>query len=198
VDAEGWDERYRASESVWGAAPNVFVAAECADLPPGRAIDVACGEGRNALWLAGRGWHVTAVDFAGVGLAKGRAAEEQLSPPHPVEWVLADATTYLYPETDLALICYLQLPATERRAAVRAAAQALAPGGVLLVVGHDSANLTGGTGGPQDPDVLYTAAELADDLAGLDIVVDRAEAVLRTVAGAERPAIDALLRAHRP
>jgi 2-polyprenyl-3-methyl-5-hydroxy-6-metoxy-1,4-benzoquinol methylase len=63
MDAQAWDERYTASELLWSATPNQFVAAELSDLAPGRAVDLAAGEGRNALWLAERGWHVTAVDF---------------------------------------------------------------------------------------------------------------------------------------
>ena len=81
---------------------------------------------------------------------------------------------------------------------MRAAVQALAPGGTLLVIGHDSRNRTDGTGGPQDPAVLFTAADVAEDLAGLGLTIESAEEVLRPVDGAERPAIDALLRASRP
>jgi hypothetical protein len=113
--------------------------------------------------------------------------------------VCADVTSY-HPErpVDLVLICYLQVPADVRRTVIRAAADALAPGGTLLVVGHDSANLTDGTGGPQDPAVLFTAADLLADLSGTDLAIERADALLRPVEGADRPAIDALLRARRP
>lgn len=196
MDAAGWDERYAAAETVWGAAPNVWVARELADLPPGRALDLACGEGRNALWLAGLGWQVTGVDFSAVALAKAAAAPggEQ------VDWVVGDATAYAPGEPmDLALLCYLQMPADMRRAAVRNAVRGLAPGGLLLVIAHDSSNLAEGTGGPPDPVVLYTAQDLLDDLAGLDIAfaVERAGIELRPVDGAERPARDALLRLRR-
>lgn len=202
MDATDWDERYRSSDLVWGAAPNRWVEQELAGLAPGRALDLACGEGRNALWLAARGWQVTAVDFSAAALDKGRTLEQaQPAEAVPVEWVQADVTTYRC-ETplDLALICYLQLVADERRQAIGHAAAALAPGGVLLVIAHDSANLAEGTGGPQDPAVLFTAADVRADLeAELPgaLSVDRAEAVLRPVDGAPRPAIDALLRAHR-
>jgi SAM-dependent methyltransferase len=193
-DAAYWDERYAERDSVWGAAPNRFVEAEVRDLAPGRALDLACGEGRNALWLDSLGWRVTAVDFSGVALEKGRRGGES-----NVVWTRADATAYDSPEpVDLALLCYLQVPAAERASAVTHAAAALAPGGTLLVVAHDSRNLTDGTGGPQDPTVLYTARDLVDDLAGTDLVVEKADEVLRPVEGAERPAIDCLLRARRP
>jgi SAM-dependent methyltransferase len=203
VDAEGWDERYRSSELVWGIAPNRWVEQELAGLPPGQALDMACGEGRNALWLAGLGWQVTAVDFSPVALEKARALEERAQAERAgsvrVSWRCADATAYRHDgAVDVALLCYLQLPAAQRRAAVRNAAGALAPGGTLLVIGHDSTNLADGTGGPQDPSVLFTAADVAADLDGTGVSVDVAEAVLRPVEGAPRPAIDALLRAHRP
>ena len=198
VDAAGWDERYRASASVWGAEPNRWVAEQLADLPPGTAVDLACGEGRNAVWLAGRGWRVYAVDFSTVALEKGRELERLQQPPIAIGWLVGDVTEFVPPEpVDLALICYLQLPAAARRSAVRTAAESLAPGGTLLVIGHDSRNLTDGTGGPQDPSVLFTAADVADDIAGLGLRVDQAGEVVRPVVGAERPAIDAMLRAVR-
>lgn len=197
--AQYWDERYRASASVWGAEPNRWVAQELADLPPGVALDLACGEGRNAVWLAARGWRVYGIDFSPVGLAKGAELEHRTLGRSEITWIEADATTFVAPEpADLALLSYLQLEAGPRRAAVRAAAAALAPGGTLLVIGHDSRNLTDGAGGPQDPGVLFTAADIADDLAGTGLRVDKAIEALRPVEGADRPAIDALLRAARP
>ncbi len=198
MKAAEWDERYRAKELVWGIAPNRWVARELADLPAGRALDVACGEGRNALWLAGRGWQVTGVEFSPVALDKARKLEAGQPAEQPVTWVLAEATSYRPDQpVDLALLCYLQLPASERRAAVRASAAALTPGGTLLVIAHDSRNLSDGTGGPQYADVLYTAQDVAEDLDGTGLVVERAEEVLRSVEDADRPAIDCLLRAHR-
>jgi SAM-dependent methyltransferase len=192
-----WDERYRATELVWGGEPNRWVAQETADLAPGRALDLGCGEGRNAIWLAAGGWQVTAVDFSAVGLGKGRAIEAAAPGRVPVSWVLADVTRYASASpVDLALICYLQLPADERGAAVRAAAGALAPGGVLLVIGHHARNLTHGVGGPQDPAVLFTAEDVVHDLHGLNLVIDKADTVCRDVAGSSRPALDALVRAH--
>ena len=197
MDAEGWDERYRASQLVWGAGPNRWVEQELADLPAGRAIDLACGEGRNALWLAARGWQVTGVDFSPVALEKARRLEQAQPPPHPVTWTCADVTKFQPDEpVNLALLAYLQLPQEQRRTAVRHAAQALEPDGVLLVVGHHTLNLVEGTGGPQDPRVLYATGDLVEDLDGLSMVIDKADGVWREVPGAERPALDVLLRAH--
>jgi SAM-dependent methyltransferase len=200
MDARAWDERYAAAEQVWSRGPNQFVEAELAELPPGRALDLACGEGRNALWLAGRGWQVTAVDFSAVAVERGRSLAGDLS----VDWRVGDALTEPLPQVDLAVLAYLQLTPDERRTAVRRAFEALAPGGTLFVVAHDSTNLTEGTGGPQDPSVLYTAEDLLGDLAGHDLDVVRAERVGRAVAvdddhggTADATAWDALLRVVR-
>jgi SAM-dependent methyltransferase len=161
------------------------VEAEVSGLRPGRALDLAAGEGRNALWLAQQGWQVTAVDFSAVGLDKGRrvlAAHEHARDLH-VDWVHHDVLTYDPGPVgyDLAVLAYLQLPAEERRTAVRVAFGALAVGGHLVVVAHDSTNLTEGTGGPQDPAVLYTAEEVLGDLDGERFDVLRAERVARVV-----------------
>ena len=199
MKAAEWDQRYRAADLVWGAGPNRWVERELARLPPGRALDVACGEGRNALWLAARGWQVTALDFSAAALDKGRLLESRETLRTPVDWVHADATTYPpAADVDLALLCYLHLPRPEFQAALGHAADALGPGGTLLVIGHDSTNVDAGTGGPQDPAVLFTAADVMADLASTDLVIEHAEAVHRPVPGADRPAIDALVRAHRP
>ncbi len=205
MDARGWDERYAAAPLVWSAGPNAFVEAELAALPAGRALDLACGEGRNALWLAGRGWQVTAVDFSAVAVDKGHRLAERQRLDGRVDWVVGDVLTVPLPASDLALLAYLQLAAQERRTAVRRAWEALTPGGTLLVVAHDSSNLTEGTGGPQDPAVLYTADDVLDDLAGRELDLVRAERVARPVppddehgGDPERTAWDALLRAVKP
>jgi SAM-dependent methyltransferase len=199
VDAQDWDERYAANELVWSAEPNVFVAAELSDLEPGRALDLAAGEGRNAIWLARRGWTVTAADFSQVALDKG----SRLAGDTEVRWVCADATRWDEPAAyDLVVVAYLQLAAPERRAALRAAYASLVEGGTLLVVAHDSSNLEEGTGGPQDPAVLMTAADVLADLDDLAFDVVHAGRVGRTVVdghGEEpaRTAWDCLVRLVR-
>jgi SAM-dependent methyltransferase len=197
MDADAWDQRYADTDLVWSATPNQFVAAELADLQPGRAVDLAAGEGRNAIWLARRGWDVTAVDFSQVGLDKART----LAGDTAVTWVCADATTWTAESPyDLALLAYLQLSADQRHSAVRHAFAALRVGGTLFVIAHDSTNLIDGTGGPQDPAVLLTAEDVLADLGGLDFDVIRAERVAREVPGpdeAVRTAYDALVRVVR-
>ena len=206
MDARAWDERYAESELVWSAGPNQFVAAECAGLPPGEAVDLAAGEGRNALWLAGLGWRVTAVDFSRAGLEKGRRAASSLEHGDRVSWVCADVTAWEpAAPVDLVVVAYLQLPAADRRAAVARALGALRPGGTLVWVAHDSTNLAEGTGGPQDPAVLVTAAEVVRDAeaSGVPVEVQRAERVARRVESGDhggqehRTAWDALVRLRR-
>ena len=198
MDQAAWDERYAGPELVWGAGPNRFVAEELAALPPGRAIDLGTGEGRNAIWLAERGFTVTAVDFSRVGLARaaGLAAGRGVS----VDWVHADLLDYRPTAGgyDLVLIAYIQLPADRLTALARTAAAALAPGGTLLAVGHDRDNLDRGHAGPKDPSVLWTPQVVTAGLTGL--TVQQAEQVNRTVTtpDGERTAIDTLVRAVRP
>jgi len=178
MDAKAWDARYADSELVWSAEPNIFVARECADLTPGIALDLAAGEGRNAIWLAKQGWEVTAVDFSQTALDKGA----KVAGDTPVRWICADATDWEPDRAyDLVVLAYLQLVSEQRAAAVRVAFDALAPGGTLLVVAHDSTNLTEGTGGPTDPAVLYTAEDVLADLEGRDVEVRVAECVERVV-----------------
>ena len=181
--------------------PNQFVAEQLAGLPPGRALDLAAGEGRNSVWLAERSWSVTAVDFSRVGLEKGRKlSAAQGVGDSQVEWVVADLSEYEPARAafELVLIAYLQVHAALRDRVLAGAAAALVPGGTLLVVGHDLTNLTEGVGGPQYPDVLYTPEEITAGLPGLRIV--RAGRVRRTVErdGGQATAIDTLVRAERP
>jgi len=196
VDAAEWDSRYAKAELEWGAEPNRFLVDEVEGLEPGRALDVAAGEGRNAVWLAERGWSVTAVDFSGVAVDKARrlARERDVG----VEWVTADVVHYFPAESsfDLVIVFYLHLQERDMSTVLRRAAAALRPGATLLVVGHDRANLAHGVGGPQDPAILLDAHEVATELDGL--VVEKAERVRRTVAGVERDALDTLVRAVRP
>jgi SAM-dependent methyltransferase len=200
VDSQQWDERYSSAEFEWTTRPNQFVAAELADLPPGRALDLAAGEGRNTVWLAERGWRVTAVDFSRVGLEKGRKLSAARGVDEAqVDWIVADLRDY-EPERDaydLALIAYFQVSPSLRATVLARAAAALAPGGTAFVVGHDLTNLTEGVGGPQDPDVLYTPEAVREELPGLRVV--RAGRVYRTVErdGGTAIAVDTLVRAVR-
>lgn len=179
MDATEWDRRYEGAEYVWAIEPNRFVAEQVLPLPPGRALDLGAGEGRNAVWLATRGWDATAVDFSAAGMAKA----ERLAADHgvPVATVVADVHTYEVDAGawDLVLLSYLQLPTDERLALLRRAAGGVAPGGTLLVVAHDRTNLERGVGGPQEPDVLY---DVDETVAAVAAVPDLAP-VVQTVVG---------------
>ena len=193
---EDWDARYAAVENLWASKPNRFLVAEVGDLEPGRALDLACGEGQNAIWLATLGWEVTGVDFSEVAIAKARASAERQA--IDVEFLCADLVEY-EPERsayDLVLVLYLHIPSGERGSVHAKASAAVAPGGTFLLLGHDLTNLTDGVGGPSDPDILYTADVIAAELPGLEI--EKATTVLRDVHGDDRDAIDTLVRARRP
>lgn len=204
-EAEYWDGRYSAKELVWSAGPNMFLPPAVDGMAPGTALDLACGEGRNAIWLAEQGWQATGVDFSEVAVDKAAAVAQRRGVS--VEWICADVTTWRPAEQpggpaagfDLVVVFYLQLASVARKLALVNAAQMLGTDGVLLVVAHDSANLTHGVGGPQDPAVLYTAAEVVRDIgsAGLNLEIERAETVERPVEGADQPALDCLVRARR-
>jgi len=189
VEREDWNRKHASGEHHFAGRPNRFLVAEAEGLEPGRALDLACGEGRNAVWLAERGWQVTGVDFSDVGLAGARrlAADRGVE----ADWLEADLREYVPEEAayDLVTVLYLQLPGDERCTVLERAARAVAPGGTLLVVGHDRENLEHGVGGPRDPRVLFTPEEIAAELPGLRI--EKAERVLRD------GAIDALVRARR-
>jgi SAM-dependent methyltransferase len=190
VRAEEWDERYAASQQ-WSSGPNALVAHLVGGLPPGDAVDLAAGEGRHALWLAGLGWRVTAVDFSAVGLSRGR----QQPGGERVTWVADDVLGWSAPASslDLVLVAYLHLPEDDTVGLLTRAVGWLRPGGRLLVLGHDVANIAEGVGGPQEPAILHSTDRLAPVAALLD--VDRLEQVRReTPAGT---ALDTLLWGRR-
>ena len=205
MQPQDWDAKYAERDLVWSAGPNTFVEKYAAGLAPGRALDVAGGEGRNALWLADRGWDATVADFSRVALDRAAHLWEQREGAHPdgsalhvqhVDVVTGDLGDQAY---DLVLVCYLQLPAAERTQALRAAAAAVAPGGHLLVVAHHTDNVVDGFGGPSSPEVCYSEADVVSDLDGAGLTIDRAERVARHVtddAGDHR-AWDALVSATR-
>jgi SAM-dependent methyltransferase len=190
VQAPDWHARY-AEQQQWSAGPNALVAELLADVQPGAAVDLAAGEGRHALWLAGRGWQVTAVDFSATGLARGRGRPGA----ERVTWVTADVLTWHAPPAslDLVLVAYLHLPEDDARALLDRAVGWLRPGGRLLVLGHDVDNVAHGVGGPQEPAILHSVERLAPVAALLD--VDRLEQVRREVPAGT--ALDTLLLGRR-
>jgi SAM-dependent methyltransferase len=198
MDAETWNDRYRATDLMWSAGPNMFVEELCRDLPAGRSIDLAAGEGRNAIWLAERGWDSTAVDYSDVAIDKARRIAEKRGVTITTE--VADLTTYEPTPGgyDLVVIAYLQLRDDELTPILRRAAAAVAPGGTFLVVSHDRDNLEHGYGGPQHVEVLTTPDQVVGVL-GDDFTVERCEVAERHVQTdeGERVALDTLVLARR-
>jgi SAM-dependent methyltransferase len=198
VDREDWDRRYDTAEFIWDVKPNRFLAEELAGPGHGRALDLACGEGRNAIWLAEQGWRTTGVDFSAVAVAKGRQLAE--SRGVSVELLVEDVVAWVPPAAafDLVIVFYLQVPGPERATVFAHARQALAPGGTFLLVAHDRSNVADGWGGPQDPGVCPTPDEVVEALTGFEIV--RAGVVDRPVEvdGVVRVAKDTLVRALAP
>jgi SAM-dependent methyltransferase len=201
-DEQSFEERYQATDALWSGRPNRQLVAEAADLSPGTALDVGCGEGADAIWLAERGWQVTAVDFARTALERGRAQAESRGPEVAgrIRWVHADVTAQLPGDGyDLVSAQFMHLPPEPRRSLFARLAAAVAPGGTLLVVGHDFSDIAAGAHRPPEPERFFTAGEVAEFLDDRwDVLV--AEARPRPAAvheGHDMTVHDAVLRARR-
>lgn len=197
-DRTYWDERYTREGAQLQAEPGPFVVEIVAGLPGGTALDLACGRGRNAVWLAKRGYEVTAVDVSSVAVSQAERHADEAGVK--VDFEVADLTTWHPGDRtwDLVLLSYLQLPEHGRRAVNRMAATLVAPGGCLLLIAHHRDNLDHGVGGPKYAAVLYTTEALAEDFAALDIV--RNEVVTRSVdrEDLQGEAIDVIVVARVP
>ncbi|HEY4017165.1 MAG TPA: methyltransferase domain-containing protein [Pseudonocardiaceae bacterium] len=161
MDAQIWDELYSSREQLFSGNPNGVLVTEVAELEPGQALDVGCGEGGDALWLARRGWRVTAVDISQVAL--DRAAEAGSDVAGQVAWTRGDLTSTPLPagSFDLVSAQYFPLPREPEHTALRALLASVAPGGTLLVAGHDLADLPPGHGHGLDPADFYQPSEIA-------------------------------------
>lgn len=167
MDSSDWDRRYTEQPRPFGAVANATLVAELVTLPPGRAVDLACGDGRHAAWLAARGWRVEAVDFSTVAIAEAERAWSTVG--DAVDWQVGDALTWEPDErVDLVLVAYLQteqLPLALERARTW-----LRPAGRIVYLGHARDNLAYGVGGPRSPEVLPTVASLAAALDGMEVL----------------------------
>lgn len=163
-----WDARYAAEDYLFGTAPNEYLSSQAPRLAAGqRALAVGDGEGRNAVWLARQGLEVTLVDISPVGLDKAR----RLARRHDcrIETIAADLTRWDWPldRFDLAVEIFVHVPVADRQAIHRAMAACLKPGGLALVEAFRKGQAGGTSGGPRTAPLLYDAASLAEDFAGL-------------------------------
>ena len=168
-----WERRYSEPAYAYGIEPNGFLVEVADRIPPGPVLCLAEGEGRNAVWLAGRGHAVTAVDAADAGVAKAAALARTRNVR--IETVAADLALFpISPESWSGIVAiFAHLPPPLRRAVHRAAAAGLAPGGVFVLEAFTLRQLAFGTGGPQKRELLYTIDELREDLAGLNLEIGR-------------------------
>jgi SAM-dependent methyltransferase len=158
-DAPFWDQMYRQRQEAWDSEPNPFLADDIAGLEPGAALDVGCGEGSDAVWLAKRGWQVTAVDISQVALDRGRAADVD----DRVKWIQADILAWEPPTAayDLVSTHFMHMPPADRAAFFGRLAGAVRPGGMLLVVSHHISDLETSIGRWPIPDLYFGADEVA-------------------------------------
>lgn len=159
AESQRWDELYRSREQLFSGNPNPVLVTEISDLPPGQALDVGCGEGADAQWLARRGWHVTAVDISEVALNRAAAAAADVE--SRVSWARADLAATPLPagSFDLVSLHYFPLKRQPGHAALHGLLDAVAPGGTLLFTSHAHTDLA--PSGDFDPDDYYQPEEIA-------------------------------------
>lgn len=186
-DRAYWEDRYGQPGRAWSGRPNAALVAEAAQLTPGRALDVGSGEGGDALWLAARGWRVTGVDISQNALDKAAALarEREDVDPARLTWQQADLTGWRPTRAsfDLVTAHFMHLPLVDRERLFPALADAVAPGGTLLVVGHDADALPGGAGRHGDPGMLFTVDEVVGRLSPNAWGVEVAEVRPRDMTG---------------
>lgn len=203
-DEHYWEERYSSRDAVWSGRPNPQLTAETGGLRPGTALDAGCGEGGDALWLAAQGWQVTAVDFAAAALRRGAAQAETLGADTAgrIDWVQADLTTWEPPKGtfDLVSTHFLHPPAADRGQIFARLADAVAPGGSLLIVGHHPWDMHTTMHRVAVPELFFTAEDIVPTLDPAQWTIVTAEARPRTAVDPEGQTItikDAVVRAQR-
>lgn len=158
-----WDERYAAADAVWSGQVNPTLVAQVTNLSPGRVLEVAAGEGADAIWLAEAGWQVTALDFSTVALERARQAAAARGVGEQIEFLHADLNQWEPGDTefDLVTVHFLQITEPDRSLIYRKLGDAVAVGGRLLVVGHHPLDIDNGLRRPRDPDRFFTASQIA-------------------------------------
>ncbi|MHA7154784.1 SAM-dependent methyltransferase [Arthrobacter sp. TMN-50] len=200
-DQTYWDGIYNERPMIWSGKPNPQLVTEAADLTPGAALDVGSGEGADANWLARHGWTVTAVDISQVALARGAAnAASDAESAARITWTRQDLLQWAPPESSFDLISaqFMQLPKEEREPLFTRLAAAVAPGGILLVVGHHPTDMESGAHRPPRPGLFYTAEEVALllDPERWEIMIESRERI-QNHDGASFTIHDTVLRARR-
>lgn len=164
-----WDERYSATEYIYGEEPNLFFAEQLKKLQPGNLILPCEGEGRNAVYAAQLGWDVKAFDLSDVGKTKALALAKRRGVE--IDYVVDDATKVVYPENsaDVVAFIYNHFPSAIRKGILQNAVTWLKPGGRIILEAFNTKQLQKATGGPKDIDMLYTEDIIRDSFAGLKI-----------------------------
>ncbi len=200
---EFWDARYGAIDRLWSGNPNPQLVAEATDLAPGTALDVGCGEGADAIWLASQGWQVTAVDVSQVALRRGADHAEQIGRDvaERISWEQADVSTWdpAPRQFDLVTAQFMYLPPPDLKVLHERLAAAVRPGGSLLIVGHHPVDLETMSRGPKHAAMLFTAEQVAATLASADWSLKVVDTRPRQILHEGRPATfhDAVLHAVR-
>ncbi|MBP2413863.1 SAM-dependent methyltransferase [Arthrobacter stackebrandtii] len=161
-----WDERYSGSEAVWSGQPNPQLVSEISGMPPGRALDVGCGEGADSMWLARQGWQVTAVDFSNVALRRARQHSSSQAFPGSIAWEHRNLLQWTPPASsfDLVTAQFIHLPSEDREPLFLRLATSVARGGSLLIVGHSAADIQAGARRPQGDGLYFSAIDIAASL----------------------------------
>ena len=174
-DRAYWENRYGAPGLTWSGAPNAVLVTEAATLKPGRALDIGSGEGGDALWLAQRGWQVTGIDISQNALDKARDRLEAIdaAAASRVEWQQRDLTEWIpEPATfDLVTSHFMHLPRVNRDILFPALAAAVAPGGTLLIVGHDVSGIDIDAHRAHQVDLMFGIDEVLAGVGGLTVEV---------------------------
>ncbi|WP_305093883.1 cyclopropane-fatty-acyl-phospholipid synthase family protein [Prescottella sp. R16] len=202
LDENFWNDRYRSSHRLWSGNPNSTLVTEVTGLTPGTALDVGCGEGADAIWLARQGWTVHGIDLSHVAIE--RAAEHSAEAGDlagRITWEAADLLAW-GPDADrydLVTSQYVHLPSGQREVLFTRLADLVAPGGTLLIVGHHPSDLDTDVPRPPRPELFFTPDEVVALLDSTEWTVDTATATSRTVMHGDHETTihDSVVRVHR-
>ncbi|QYJ02460.1 methyltransferase domain-containing protein [Nocardioides panacisoli] len=201
---EFWDAKYEASQRVWSGNPNQRLVEQARDLAPGRALDVGCGEGADAIWLAGRGWDVTAVDVSTVALDRTAEHAIEADVDDDIDVGVYDAMAgrpkLRRERYDLVTVHFLHVPREDFDDVYRRIAAAVAPGGRLLVVAHHPADVESGVRPSHGPGLLFPPERVLQavrDVAAWSVETSEAATREQVIDGAPVTVTDTVVRLLR-